>query len=116
MTRGLFLTALGLGGCAADSEAWRFVAAMNAQAKQDLAEFHITVKELVAEAQREVELEAKRAAEARDPRPIPPPRPEENQIAMPEPPKAYCYRSLGQVTCHTEPDLLMPPAMRLYQD
>lgn len=114
MTRGLLLAAFGLGGCAADSEAGRFVAAMNAQAKQDLAEFHVTMKELVVQAQREVELEAKRAAEARDPRPIPPPRPEESHIAMPEPPKAYCYRSLGQVTCYTEPDPLMPPAMRLY--
>jgi hypothetical protein len=115
MTCGLLLTALGLGGCASDSEAGRFVAAMNAQAKQDLADFHVTITELVADAQRELELEAKRAADARTSRPVWP-RPAESQIAMPEPPKVFCYRSLGQVTCHTEPDPLMPPATRLYQD
>ncbi len=35
--------------------------------------------------------------------------------AAKEPAPVYCYRTLGQVDCHAEPDPMMSPTTRLYR-
>lgn len=39
----------------------------------------------------------------------------EEQVAAQEPVPVYCYRTLGQVDCHSEPDPMMSPTTRLYR-
>jgi len=41
--------------------------------------------------------------------------PEETAAAAKEEAPVYCYRTLGQVDCYTEPDPMMSPASRLYR-
>lgn len=42
---------------------------------------------------------------------------EEKQVAEAPPPgPVYCYRTLGQVACHSEPDPWMSPEQRLYRE
>jgi hypothetical protein len=41
--------------------------------------------------------------------------PEENETPAKEEQPIYCYRTLGQVDCHAEPDPMMSPATRLYR-
>lgn len=36
-------------------------------------------------------------------------------LAAASPPSVYCYRTLGQVACHAEPDPWMSPNQRLYR-
>src|SRR5262245_22892553 len=36
-------------------------------------------------------------------------------LAAAAPPPVYCYRTLGQVACHAEPDPWMSPNQRLYR-
>jgi hypothetical protein len=40
---------------------------------------------------------------------------EENAAAKKEEAPLYCYRTLGQVDCHTDPDPMMSPTTRLYR-
>ena len=40
---------------------------------------------------------------------------EEKETAAAEPEPVYCYRTLGQVDCHAEPDPMMSPTTRLYR-
>jgi hypothetical protein len=40
--------------------------------------------------------------------------PEEDEPKKEETP-VYCYRTLGQIDCHTEPDPMMSPTTRLYR-
>jgi hypothetical protein len=40
--------------------------------------------------------------------------PDENAAAAKEEAPVYCYRTLGQVDCHAEPDPMMSPTTRLY--
>jgi len=42
-------------------------------------------------------------------------RDEEEQTAATKPAPVYCYRTLGQVDCHSEPDPMMSPTTRLYR-
>jgi hypothetical protein len=41
--------------------------------------------------------------------------PEEEKAAAKDAAPLYCYRTLGQVDCHSEPDPLMSSASRLYR-
>ena len=41
--------------------------------------------------------------------------PEENTAAAKDEAPVYCYRTLGQVDCHAEPDPMMSPTTRLYR-
>lgn len=41
---------------------------------------------------------------------------EEKQVAESKPQPTYCYRTLGQVSCHSEPDPWMSPEQRLYRE
>lgn len=40
---------------------------------------------------------------------------EDTQTAAAETAPVYCYRTLGQVDCHSEPDPMMSPTTRLYR-
>jgi hypothetical protein len=41
--------------------------------------------------------------------------PEEENAAKKDEAPVYCYRTLGQVDCHADPDPLMSPTTRLYR-
>src|SRR5690242_18664923 len=41
--------------------------------------------------------------------------PEEETAVAKNAAPIYCYRTLGQVDCHTEPDPMMSPTSRLYR-
>jgi hypothetical protein len=41
--------------------------------------------------------------------------PEETTVAAKDEAPVYCYRTLGQVDCHAEPDPMMSPTSRLYR-
>ena len=41
---------------------------------------------------------------------------EEKQVAEAPPVPVYCYRTLGQVACHSQPDPWMSPERRLYRE
>jgi hypothetical protein len=41
--------------------------------------------------------------------------PEETTTAAKDETPVYCYRTLGQVDCHAEPDPMMSPTTRLYR-
>jgi hypothetical protein len=41
--------------------------------------------------------------------------PEEETAAAKQEAPIYCYRTLGQVDCHSEPDPMMSPGSRLYR-
>lgn len=41
---------------------------------------------------------------------------EEQETSVAQAAPVYCYRTLGQVDCHTEPDPQMPPTTRLYRN
>ena len=41
--------------------------------------------------------------------------PEENAEKAKDETPIYCYRTLGQVDCHAEPDPMMSPGSRLYR-
>lgn len=41
---------------------------------------------------------------------------DEQEASVAEASPVYCYRTLGQVDCHTEPDPQMPATTRLYRD
>jgi hypothetical protein len=41
---------------------------------------------------------------------------EEKQVAEASQPPAYCYRTLGQVACHSERDPWMSPERRLFKE
>jgi hypothetical protein len=41
--------------------------------------------------------------------------PEEEKAAAKDEAPVYCYRTLGQVDCHAEPDPMMSPTTRLYR-
>ena len=41
--------------------------------------------------------------------------PEDEAATKKDEAPVYCYRTLGQVDCHSEPDPMMSPATRLYR-
>jgi hypothetical protein len=41
--------------------------------------------------------------------------PEQDTATAKDEPPIYCYRTLGQVDCHAEPDPMMSPGSRLYR-